>query len=230
VTVDARGRLFVAGRDTSRAFVYDATTGRLLRALRAPGAGRTLVNDVAVTPRAAYFTDSYRPVLYRTRLAGAQIGDLEPWLDLTATPIPTDAAFNLNGIAASRDGRHLVTIHFDTGRLFRIDTRTRAVHEVRLSGERLRTGDGLLLAGLTLLVVREEPGDIVPVHLSQDLRSGRVGTPFGRERLAFPTTVALRGDRLLVVNSQLDRAPDRARPPFTVAAIRPPGGLLPTTR
>lgn len=227
--VDARGRLFVAGRDTARAFVYDATSGRLLRALRAPDTGRSLVNDVAVTDDAAYFTDSYRPVLYRTRLTEDRIGELEPWLDLTDTPIPTDSRFNLNGIVASPDGRHLVTVHFDTGRLFRIDTRTRAIREVDLAGVALRTGDGMVLSGRTLLVVREEPGEVVPVRLSADLLSGRVGAPFGRDRLDFPTTLAVRGDRLLVVNSQLDRAPDRGRPPFTLSALRPPAGVLDAT-
>ena len=36
--------------------------------------------------------------------------------DLTGTPIPTDASFNLNGIVASDGGRTLLTIHFATGR------------------------------------------------------------------------------------------------------------------
>jgi len=33
---------------------------------------------------------------------------------------------------------------------------------------------------------------------------------------------AMREGRLLVVNSHLDRAPDRGRPPFTVTALTPP--------
>ena len=61
-----RGRLFVAGGDTGKGFVYDARTGTLLRELQlATGGGATFVNDVVVTKRAAYFTDSNRPVLYR---------------------------------------------------------------------------------------------------------------------------------------------------------------------
>ena len=220
--VDRRGRLFAAGRDTGRAFVYDAASGRLIRGLRAPGSGRSLVNDVAATQAAAYFTDSYRPVLYRARLDGARVGPLEPWLDLRGTAIPTGAGFGLNGIVASADGRHLVTVHFDTGRLFRIDARTRAIREVDLGGAALATGDGMVLDGRDLLVVREEPGEVVPVRLSQDLLRGRPGTPFGANRLRFPTTAAVRAGRVLVVNSQLDRAPDRGRPPFTVSALARP--------
>lgn len=220
--VDGRGRLFVAGRDTSRAFVYSAVDGQLIRSLRAPGRGRNLVNDVAVTEQAAYFTDSYRPVLYRARLTPDKVGELEPWLKLTGTQIPTDARFNLNGIVASADGRYLVTVHFDSGRLFRIDTRTPEIREIDLGGASLKTGDGMVLDGRDLLVVREQPGEVVPVRLAADLLKGRVAPSFGAGRLNFPTTAAIRGDRLLVVNSQLDRAPDRARPPFTVSALPRP--------
>jgi len=225
LTVDDRGRLWVAGRGTGRAFVHDAASGRPIRALRAPGSGRTLVNDVAVTATAAYVTDSFRPVLYRARLDGDAVGELEPWLELGTTPIPTGTGFGLNGVVATPDGRHLITVHFDTGRLFRIDTRTRAVREVRVRGAALRTGDGLVLRGRTLFVVREEPGDVVPLRLSADRLDARAGAPFGGDRLGFPTTAAVRGDRLLVVDSQLDRAPDRARPPFTVAVLPLPAGV-----
>lgn len=220
--VDERGRLFAAGRDTGRAFVYDAADGHLIRSLRTPGRGRGLVNDIAVTDGAAYFTDSYRPVLYRARLAADKVGELKPWLKLTGTPIPTGARFNLNGIVASADGRYLVTVHFDSGRLFRIDTRTRAIREIDLGGASLETGDGMVLDGRDLLVVREEPGEVVPVRLAADLLSGQVARSFGAGELNFPTTAAIREDRVLVVNSQLDRAPDRGGPPFTVSALPRP--------
>lgn len=223
--VDPRGRLFVAGRSTGRLFVYDLPTRRLLRTLEAPGSGRTLVNDLTFTPEAAYVTDSYRPVVYRVPLAGDDIGAMEPWLDLRDTPVPTDTAFGLNGISASDDGRYLLTVHFDTGRLFRIDTATRGTREVDLSETTLRTGDGLLLDGTTLLAVREEPGEVVPLRLSPDLLSAEALPAFGREELDFPTTLAENDGRVFVVNSQLDNAPDGAEPPFTVAELPLPGEL-----
>jgi len=207
--------------------VYDLRSGRLVRALRAPGRGRTLINDMAITPTAAYVTDSYRPVLYRVSLRGEAVGAMEPWLDLRGTPIPVGSRFGLNGIAASADDRYLVTVHFDTGRLFRVDTRTRAVREVALSGGPLRTGDGLLLDGRTLLAVREEPGEVVAVRLAPDLLRGRTVAAFGRDALGFPTTLAEREGTAYVVNSQLDRAPDRAEPPFTVAAVPVPEEVRP---
>jgi sugar lactone lactonase YvrE len=107
-----RGRLFVAGGSTGKGFVYDARSGSLVRELQlATGAGATFVNDVVVTKRAAYFTDSNRAVLYRLGLAknGAPAA--------AAQAVPLTGAFqlvpgfNLNGIDATPDGKTLVVVH-----------------------------------------------------------------------------------------------------------------------
>jgi hypothetical protein len=42
------------------------------------------------------------------------------------------------------------------------------------------------------------------------------------EAFAFPTAVAVAGDRLLVVNGQLDALGGMPRLPFTVAVVAPP--------
>jgi len=225
--VDGRGRLIVAGRDTGRAWVYDLRSRRLVRGLRAPAGGRTLINDVTLTDDAAYVTDSLRHVVYRVALTGDDVGAMEPWLDLRGTPVPVGEAFGLNGIVASDDGRHLLTVHFSTGRLFRIDVSTRAVREVDLGGRRLQTGDGLLLDGPMLLAVREEPGDVVPVRLDARLLRGVAGTPFGRDRLGgrLPTTLAEHRGRVFVVASQLDRRPEQVRLPFRVTALPLPAAV-----
>lgn len=224
--VDPQGRLYVAGRYTGAVFVHDALTGELLDVLRTPAAERTLMNDMTFTSDAVFVTDSFRPVLWRAARTASSVGELEPWLDLRQTPIPTDADFNLNGISASDDGRYLLTVHFATGRLFRIDTRNKEVLEVDLSGDDLRTGDGLLLDGSTLLVVREDPGAVFPVRLSDDLSRGEVEEPFGEQDLDLPTTLAEYEGTVLVVNSQFDRA-DAPELPFTVTALPVPAGLLP---
>ena len=60
------GRLWVSGAGTGKAFVYSARTGATLNELQlATSAGPTFINDVVVTGRAAYFTDSNRPVIYK---------------------------------------------------------------------------------------------------------------------------------------------------------------------
>ena len=215
--VDGEGRLWISGRDSGRAFVYDAGSGDLIEVLNTPRASSTLINDVVVTDDAAYFTDSFRPTLFRVPLTHGDIGDIEPWLDFGGTPIKYGGGFNLNGIAATEDGRFLLTVQFNTGRLYRIDTGTREIVEVDLGGETLKTGDGLLLDGRTLYVVREVPGDVVPVRLSKDLASGTTDDAFSDPSFRLPTTVAKYEDSLLVVNSQLNTT--RPKLPFTVSSV-----------
>ena len=215
--VDAYGRLFIAGRNTGRAFIYDTATGDLIKVLKTPPATRTLLNDVTVTADAAYFTDSFRPVVFRVSLTPEGVGEMERWLELRTTVIPHGNGFNLNGVAATPDGRYLLTVHFDTGNLYRIDTRTKEVVEIDLD-TRLTTGDGLWLEKRTLYVVRENPASVVTVALSDDLASGEVMATLTHPSLDLPTTLAKVGDRLLVVNSQLDGTPPE--PPFTVTSLR----------
>lgn len=214
--VDAQGRLWAAGRDTGRAFVYDTATGDLIRALTTPPADRTLINDLTLTDDAAFFTDSFRPVIWRVSRSDSDVGEMEAWLDLRETEIPTDTDFGLNGISASDNGSVLLTVHFDTGQRFRIDVATGGVTEVDLGGETLTTGDGILLDGQTLLVVREDPGAVFPVQLSADLTSGVVGEPFSTD-LQLPTTLAEYNGEVLVVNSQFGA--DNPDLPFTVSGV-----------
>ena len=224
--VDEEGRLFVAGGDTGRIFVYDAASRELLRALDTPDSEMTFINDVAVAPDgSAYFTDSMRPTLFRVPVApDGGVGDIESWLDLEGTPIEYGEGFNLNGIAATGDGRYLLTVQSNTGNLYRVDTGSREVTQVDLGGEVLTGGDGILLDGQTLYVVRGRDGVIVPVELAEDFASGEVGEGFSDPSFARPTTIARFDDRLLVVNSQFDRRESGESPelPFTVSAIEVP--------
>jgi sugar lactone lactonase YvrE len=218
---DSRGRLFVAGGATGQMFVYDVRNGGLL-ARFATARTPTFINDVAVVPSGdAFFTDSQSPVLYRV-YAGAD-GRLafEEWLQFTGTALQYQQGFNVNGIAASEDGRYLVVVQSNTGKLFRIDTASKAVAEIGLGGEALTNGDGIVLDGRTLYVVRNQQGLIVKVQLAEDYGSGTVQSSTSDPSLAYPTTAAKAGDRLLVVNSQFNRRGQDVRPdlPFTVSSI-----------
>jgi Cu-Zn family superoxide dismutase len=226
VAVDPRSqRLFVAGGATGRVFVYDARTGALVANL-AGGSSPTFVNDVAVArDGVAYATDSQSPVLYRLVPDGAGYR-LERWLDLTGTAIRYQAGFNLNGIEATEDGRYLFTVQSNTGRVFRIDTRTRAVVEVDLGGERLLSGDGLYLRGATLYAVQNALGVVTEVRirgLGSDAPGGRVVDRITDPSFRFPTTLEVARGRLLVVNSQFNRRGPGLTPelPFTVSVVKP---------
>lgn len=221
---DARGRLFVSGAATGRMFVYDVRDGSLVaqfQTTRTP----TFINDVTVLPNGdAIFTDSQSPVLYRVFAGDDGELQFEEWLELDGTAIQYQQGFNLNGIDASEDGRFLVVVQSNTGKLFRIDTESKAVAEISLGGETLTNGDGILLEGLVLLVVRNQQELIVQVTLAEDLASGTVERSVTDPSLAYPTTLARAGVRLLVVNAQFDRRGPDLRPdlPFTVSSIPAP--------
>lgn len=215
------GLLFAAGRNLGRVFVYDAQDGDLVRVLEAPPAEDSLLNDLTFAGDAAFVTDSFRPVLFRIPLSGGEVGDLTPWLDLDDTPITYEGGFNLNGISASDDGRVLLTVQSNTGVLWRIDVATQEVTAVDLGGGSLTTGDGLLLDGTTLYAVRNEPGLVARIELSDDLRQGEVVEEITDDSFAFPTTIAEQGGRIYVVNSQLDRPPSSTDTPFTVSVLPP---------
>ena len=74
--------------------------------------------------------------------------------------------FNLNGIAAAKDGRALLAVQSNTGLLFRINPRTGVTRQVDLGGATLANGDGLLLAGRVLFVVRNRLNQIAVVKLT----------------------------------------------------------------
>lgn len=136
--------------------------------------------------------------------------------------IPYDDRFNLNGITSTDDGRYLVTVHAGTGVLYRIDTQTEEVSEIDLGGADLTTGDGLLLDGSSLFAVVTEPdAKVVRIELAADASSGEVVDELEDPSFAYPTTLAQCGtDRIQVVNSQLDQAPDGDPDlPFTIADV-----------
>src|SRR4051812_46514662 len=62
---NAGKRLFVAGGPTGSAFVYSSANGKDVKQIRLAPAGQpTFVNDVAISKKTAYFTDSRRQAIY----------------------------------------------------------------------------------------------------------------------------------------------------------------------
>ncbi|WP_207955740.1 SMP-30/gluconolactonase/LRE family protein [Rubrobacter marinus] len=220
---DGAGRLFVAGGDTGRMFVYDTATGALIEGFE-NGREMTFVNDVTLTPDgSAFFTDSMNPELYRVFPDGAGGYELESYLSFEGTPAEYGEGFNLNGIQSSADGRYLVTVKSSTGELFRIDTTTKEVSLIDTGGADLTNGDGLLLDGQTLYVVRNQQELIVPVELSADFSSGTAGEPFTDESFMYPTTIAGSGGDVFAVNSQFDaRETGSPELPFNVSSVHIP--------
>jgi len=217
-------QLVVAGGGTGKVFVLDARDGKSVAALdTAPAGAPTFLNDVAVGgKRTAYVTDSQRPILYKVTLGkDGAAPTIAPFLDFTGTAFAYQTGFNANGIAAAKGGRILLIVQSNTGKVFRVDTRSKEVSQVDLGGVALTNGDGLVLRGRTLHVVRNQQELIVPVRMAKDLRSGTVGTAVTSDALKYPTTAAFAGGRLLVVNAQFDNRNSGAAPelPFDVVAL-----------
>ncbi|WP_354698973.1 hypothetical protein DSM112329_04672 [Paraconexibacter sp. AEG42_29] len=221
----AGNRLIVAGGATGKIFVLSARTGATLKVLDTqPGTTPRFLNDVAIDGDYAYVTDSNRPILFRFKLGkGGTVGPVERFVDFTGSAFTYGPGFNANGISA-RNGI-LTIVQSPTGKLFRVDVRTKDVSEIDLGGRTVVNGDGLLQDGRALYVARNRDELIVPVQLSADGRRGIVGPGVTGPQLQYPTTIAKDGKRLLAVGSQFDKRSAMQPPePFTVAAIAAPDG------
>jgi sugar lactone lactonase YvrE len=200
------GRLWVSGAATGKAFVYSAQTGALLNELQlATSAGPTFINDVVVTGRAAYFTDSNRPVIYKvSKSSTGSPGAVTP-ITLTGDyqQVP---GFNLNGIDATPSGRTLLTVQSATGKLFTIDPKTGATKLIDLGGATLPNGDGILLHGRTLYVVQNQLDKIAVVTLNPSLTRGVVTREITDDDFDVPTTIDKFGKWLYAVNARFGRA------------------------
>jgi sugar lactone lactonase YvrE len=197
------GRLFVAGGGTGTASVYSARSGKLLKRYTVATAP-TFVNDVIVTERAAYFTDSQRDQLYV--LDFGRHGRLpDEARTLPVTGLPASTGFRLNGIEAS--GRRLIAVVSALGKLFTIDPRDGEAEEIVLEGGNVANGDGLLLDGHTLYVVQNQLNQIAVIRLDRDLEEGEIKRHLTDSDFDIPTTVAEGGGFLWAVNARFNTPP-----------------------
>jgi sugar lactone lactonase YvrE len=200
---DRDGRLFVAGGPTGKAFVYDAETGAELASFQlAPPGEPTFVNDVTLTRRAAYFTDSQRSVLY------AVATDLSGFRELPLQGFEPQPGFNLNGIVATgRKEQTLLAVQTNVGRLWRIDAKSGKAKQVDLGDASLVNGDGLLLKGRTLYAVQNQTNQIAVLKLKKGFRRAKLVRTITHPEFDVPTTVARLGGSLWVVNARFNTEP-----------------------
>jgi streptogramin lyase len=206
--VDHRGRLFVAGGGTGTASIYNARNGKLLRRYTLTAAP-TFINDVTLTERAAYFTDSMKRQLYVLDLGRhGKLPTASRTLPLTGdlANIPAPGGFELNGIAAAGHGR-LVTVNSALKTLFLVDARSGATDAIELTGGDVANGDGLLLLGRRLYVVQNQLNRIAVIHLKRGLRSGEIKRYLTDSDLDVPTTIAWARGFLWAVNARFSTPP-----------------------
>jgi sugar lactone lactonase YvrE len=207
--LDERGRLFVAGGPTGQAYVYDIRTGATLAVFQlAIGTGPTFVNDVVVTTDAAWFTDSNRPVLYRVPLRhnGALPGQAAVEIIPLGGEFTMAPGLNANGIDATPNGKTLVVVQTNLGKLYKVDANTGVARVIELAGGDLAFGDGLLLEGKTVYVVQNRLNRVAVVELAADLSSGTITRYLTHTALDVPTGLAKFGSSVYVVNARFGTA------------------------
>lgn len=201
-----RGLLFVSGGATGDAYVYDADSGTEVAAFDLTD-GPAFINDVTVTRDAAWFTNSQAAEVYRVTLGAGGV----PTGEVETIPLSGEwqqvAGFNANGIAATPDGSTLLVVNSTTGILYAVDAASGEATAVDTGGALLTQGDGILLQGATLWVVRNRSNEIVELRMSADWLSGTVVGTVSDPDFDVPTTLAAQGSRLYAVNARFNTPP-----------------------
>ena len=211
LSFDSRsGLLWAIGADASgfKAFAFDGDSGDIVHHVPVPGG---FPNDLVVTRDALYITDSFAPAFWTIPLTnrGAPDG--------VATMIPLSGDFelvtegdpfpvNLNGIDATPNGETLIAVHSLLGVLYTIDPVTGHATQIDLGGGDVSFGDGIVLRGKTVYVVQNFINQVSVVELSPDLTSGEVVESIASDLFRVPTTGAMFGNTLYVVNARFDVA------------------------
>jgi sugar lactone lactonase YvrE len=206
--------LFVAGGATGKAFIYDTESGKPVKTVElAPG----FINDVTLTPDGAWFTNSAAAELYFIPVSrSGVVGEVhKPFLKLTGPAADASDPFNLNGIASAQGGKMLIVAHSGNGELYTVNPETGA--SALRGGVSVPNVDGILVRGHQLWAVQNFKNQVSHIRLSGDLSSGRVLDVITSEDFNIPSTAALFGNTLGVVNAQFMDVKDKD---FEVVLVR----------
>jgi sugar lactone lactonase YvrE len=201
--------LFVAGGFTGQGYVYDLRNGATVATYQfaapsppPPASPTTVINDVAVTRGGAWFTDSRRAQLYFVPVSRAGIPRSSfRTLAVSGPAADTSGEFNLNGIQATANGKTLIVAHSTNGQLYTVDPRTGA--SATIAGVSVPQVDGIVLEGRRLWAV-QNTNQVTRIRLAADLSAGVVKKVITSDLFQVPTTAALFGRRLAVVNAKFD--------------------------
>jgi Cu-Zn family superoxide dismutase len=211
------GKLYVAGGMTGKIYVYSLRTKELLATFDTGSGG--FLNDLVVTGRGVFVTDSFRPTLWRVTNAQLRAGSGTPQAIPVGPEIAYASGFNLNGIVAR--GHKLIVVQSNTGNLFSIDVHeggtAREIHEI--ASDPVVGGDGMLLDRGRLIVVRGSPAALLFLKLKHHASSAELVATQTDPTLGGPSTVARARHLYLVVNADFATSTT----PFTVSGL-PRGG------
>lgn len=221
--VDPRSNyLFVAGCINGDAYVFDADSGEEIMKYQLDDSGFSIINDIAITRDAVYFTDFGQPFIYRLPLS--KNGRIPGGADAaTAIPLTGDfgAGDNLidrfaNGIVATPDGKTLIIGHSGTSKLFKVDPTTGHADEIILDPPLLGLLDGSFLDGIVLhdgILYILSPGEtaegdlVQVVVLDDDMLTGSLLGTIIDPAMDGVASGAMHGDSLYVNNARYGDIP-----------------------
>ena len=196
------GLLFVAGGFTGQGYIYDTATGATIAVYQfADPASAPVINDVTLVRGGAWFTDSTKPQLYFVPIEGGVPGAFST-LVVSGPAAAITGQFNFNGIAATPDGRTLLVAHTANGRLYLVDPQTGESSTV--AGVNVPNVDGIVLRGHRLWAVQNFDNQISAFDLAPDFSAGVLDHVITSPAFEVPSTAALHGDRVGVVNTKFD--------------------------
>jgi sugar lactone lactonase YvrE len=204
--------LFVAGGGSGQAYVYNTRTRTAVASYDLGDPASTMINDVVTTPSGAWFTDSRAARLFFVPVVCGVPGPART-LEVTG-PASTITEFNLNGIEATPSGQTLIVAHSLLGKLFTVDSRTGASAEI--AGVDVPDADGIVLADRKIWVVQGGLNQVTEWRLSTDLSSGTLVELITDPLFGTPSTAALFGSRLAVVNTHFDTGFPPTSPTYEV--------------
>jgi sugar lactone lactonase YvrE len=166
--VDPRSNyLFVAGCQVGNAMVFDADTGEEIADYTLAPFG-TVINDLAITRDAVYFTDFSGltgPLLYRLPLSGngrlpesnailpiALTGDFATDDQLGGDP-EVDPGYKANGIVATPNGKTLIVGNSNNAQIYRVDPATGHTDRIAVDPPLVGFIDGIVLHNRTLYIL-----------------------------------------------------------------------------
>jgi sugar lactone lactonase YvrE len=218
--VDPQGRLFVAGAGAGVGRLVSARSGRLLATYHFT-TNTSFVNDVVLTKRSAWFTDSNQAQLYQiARPRHGKISTAVRTLPLTGDWVQAPRATVANGIVQTPDRRALLVVQTNTGFLFRINPRTGVARRVDLGATLLTNGDGLLLRGRTLYAVQNQDNQIAVLKLNRAGTHGTLVKTLKSSQFDIPTTVAAYRGSLYLPNARFTVA-NPTTADYWITRVRP---------
>ena len=199
----------------SHVWAVDGRTGAVVADVVVPGG--VFLNDLVVTERAVWFTDSSVDRLGRIALdrRGHPTGSVLTFVALTgAWPATAAGTFGANGVRRLSDGS-LVLNNSTAGGLWQVDPSTGVTREIAVTGgPGPVSGDGLVLVGNALYNVRGNGANAVSVFRLRRRHDRWVATAQGTltdPTLDVPSTATFSAGSLWAVNARFGNpTPDTA--------------------